>query len=136
MLVSQEVIKSIVAKVSFYNLPDVIEIDDIEQITSRVNRKFENHCLYWLELNEVPLRYINKSGGMILPFFQQPGLVTKFSCFHCKPLFGIESVSVKGGARSRLYTLDGFESFRIFVENGNNYAAYSYHDSGVIRPKL
>ena len=45
---------------------------------------------------------------MILPFFRQPGLVTKFSCFHCKPLFGIESGSVKGGdPRSRLYTLDG-----------------------------
>ena len=46
---------------------------------------------------------------MILPFFRQPGLVTKFSCFHCKPLFGIESGSVKGGdPSSRLYTLDGF----------------------------
>jgi len=109
---------------------ELTEINEISVMKNEIDKKLTDKNIKPTAMRELVLQVLNEQNSaislpelekkfnkvdkvtlysMILPFFQQPGLVTKFSCFHCKPLFGIESGSVKGGdPRSRLYTLDGF----------------------------
>lgn len=66
MLVSKEVLESVRKNLSFYNLDELIEISEIDHIQKKVFRKIAYNCLYWLDLDEIPLIFVQNPRGIIL----------------------------------------------------------------------